>query len=135
MQHEIRHLDRKGLREFGIVTGAIVAGLFGLFFPWLLEIELPLWPWILAAVLIGWALLAPATLQPVYRGWMRVGLLIGTVTTPLILGIAFLALFVPTGLIMRALGRDPMARELDDRIPSYRVPSHERDAKHMERPF
>ena len=35
--HSIPELDRKGLREFGLVTGGIVAVLFGLFFPWLLE--------------------------------------------------------------------------------------------------
>lgn len=42
--HEIPELDRKGLRQFGLVTGGIVAGLFGLLFPWLLERALPLWP-------------------------------------------------------------------------------------------
>jgi len=51
MQHEIKHVNEKELREFGIVTGAIVAGLFGLFIPWLLEAKMPLWPWILAGVL------------------------------------------------------------------------------------
>ena len=30
-EHVIPELDRKGLREFGLVTGAIVAVLFGLF--------------------------------------------------------------------------------------------------------
>ena len=33
--HAIPELDRKGYREFGLVTGAIVAGLFGLLFPFL----------------------------------------------------------------------------------------------------
>jgi hypothetical protein len=135
MQHEIKHLNEKELREFGIVTGAIVAGLFGLFIPWLLEAKMPLWPWILAAVLTVWALVAPATLQPVYRVWMRFGMLIGSVTTPLVLGIAFFVMFLPTGLIMRAFGRDPMARKLDDHAPTYRVPSHKIHAKNMERPF
>ncbi|MGW8367644.1 MAG: hypothetical protein ACWGPN_03060 [Gammaproteobacteria bacterium] len=37
---------RKELREFGLVTGAMVAGLFGIFFPWLLEYPWPVWPWI-----------------------------------------------------------------------------------------
>jgi hypothetical protein len=40
--HVIPELDRKGLRDFGLVTGSIVAVLFGLFFPWLLERAWPL---------------------------------------------------------------------------------------------
>jgi len=133
--HEIKQLDAKGLREFGFVTGAIVAGLFGLFFPWLLDSGTPLWPWTLALILALWALIAPVTLEPIYRGWMRMGLMIGSVTTPLILGIVFFLVVLPTGLVMRLFGHDPMARELNDEASTYRVPSHEIEVKNMERPF
>ena len=34
---EIPDLARKALRQFGFVTSGIVAGMLGLFFPWLLE--------------------------------------------------------------------------------------------------
>ena len=133
--HEIKELNAKELREFGIVTGAIVAGLFGLFLPWLFGAKLPLWPWVITAILVVWALVAPASLRPVYRGWMRVGLLIGSVMTPLVLRTVFFVLILPVGLVMRALRYDPMARDLDDESPSYRVPSHQPAAKDMERPF
>lgn len=133
--HEIKHLEPKELRDFGIVTGLIVAVIFGLFFPWLLDTGFPLWPWILAGILAVWALVAPASLQPVYRGWMRFGLLISSITTPLILGLVFYVVIMPFGVVMRAIGHDPMARKIDDEIPSYRVPSRKTDAKGMERPF
>ena len=133
--HEIKPLNRKELREFGFVTGSIVAVLFGLFFPWLLDAAIPLWPWILAAVLAVWALVAPDSLQPVYRVWMRFGLLISTVTTPLILGLVFYVVIFPIGLIMRVVRHDPMARKLDDDVSTYRVPSRKTDAKSIERPF
>ena len=38
------------LRKFGLVTGAIVAGLFGLILPWVFEYAWPLWPWIFAGI-------------------------------------------------------------------------------------
>jgi hypothetical protein len=60
--HEIIELDNRGLRKFGVVTGAIVVGLFAVFLPWLLERPWPAWPWILAA-----ALWIPALLFPVAR--------------------------------------------------------------------
>jgi hypothetical protein len=40
-KNNIPELDRKGLREFGLVTGAIFVALFGLFFPCLLDLNSP----------------------------------------------------------------------------------------------
>lgn len=131
----ILELDRKGLRDFGLTTGAIVAVLFGLFFPWLLDLSFPLWPWLIFAVLGVWALLAPDTLKPVYRGWMRFGLLLNRITTPLILGIVFFLMFAPMALFMRLRGRDPMARKLDADTSSYRIPSKKISKENMEKPF
>ena len=60
--HDIPDLDRRGLRKFGLTTGAIMVMLFGLVLPWLRDRPLPLWPWCVAAVLAVWALAAPASL-------------------------------------------------------------------------
>ena len=43
---EIPVLDKKGLREFAIVTGAILALIFGILLPWIFERPYPYWPWI-----------------------------------------------------------------------------------------
>jgi hypothetical protein len=133
--HDIPELDRKGLREFAFVTGGILALLFGLFFPWLLESSYPLWPWMIACVLGGWGLAAPMTLQPVYRAWMKFGLLLSRITTPLILGIVFYGLIMPMGLVMRLSGHDPMARRFDDSAESYRVKHAKAPRKNVERPY
>jgi hypothetical protein len=42
--NEIISLDRKGLRHFGLTTGAIILVLFAGLLPWLLDHELPIWP-------------------------------------------------------------------------------------------
>lgn len=133
--HEIAELDRKGLREFALVTAGIVAGLFGLFFPWLLETRIPLWPWLVAGVLTIWGLAAPHSLRLVYRSWMKLGPLLGRITTPIILGIVFYLLIWPMGLVMRLLGHDPMARQLDDVAATYRITSSKSPKENMERPF
>ncbi|MGI9305510.1 MAG: SxtJ family membrane protein, partial [Gammaproteobacteria bacterium] len=111
--HTIPELDRQGLRHFGLVTGGIVAALFGLFFPWLLSRGFPIWPWVIFAVLAGWALVAPQTLRPVYRGWMRFGLLLSKITTPIILGVVFFVVIAPMAAVMRIARHDPLARKLD----------------------
>ena len=133
--HDIPELDRKGLREFGLVTGGIIAALFGLFFPWLLDSGIPLWPWAVGGGLALWALVAPASLRPVYYGWMRLALLLSRITTPIILGIVFFLVILPFGLVMRLMGRDPMARRFDEAAKSYRIPSSKESPERMEKPF
>jgi hypothetical protein len=134
MDHEIKTPDRNGLREFGLVTGGIVAGLFGLFFPWLLARPVPAWPWVIAGVLGGWGLVAPQSLGAVYRGWMKFGLLMSKVTTPVIMGIVFYLVITPIGLLRRLSGRDSLLRRFDTSA-SYRVPSAKPPVKNLERPF
>ena len=131
----IPEIDRKGLRSFGITTGAIVAVLFGLFFPWLLEFDIPTWPWIVLAVLGGWGLIAPDSLRPVYRGWMRFGLLLSKVTTPIIMGLVFFALIMPFGFVLKLLGKDPMRRRTDDSAETYRIESTKPTKENLENPF
>lgn len=133
--HEIPELDRKGLRQFGLVTGGIVAGLFGLFFPWLLESALPSWPWVVFGILAFWSVGAPGTLRQVYRTWMRFGLLLSRITTPVVLGIVYFGVVTPMALVMRVAGRDPMARRFEKTIQSYRIPSRKVTREHMEKPF
>lgn len=123
------------LRNFGISTGAIVVVLFGLFFPWVFDRALPWWPWALFGILSVWGLLAPATLDPVYRAWMKLGVLISRVTTPIILGVVFFLVIMPLGLIRRLFGRDNLARRFDDSAASYRVESEATDCERLEHPY
>lgn len=134
MEHEIKELDAKGLREFALTTGGIVAVLFGLFFPWLLERPSPRWPWVITAVLVAWGLAAPRSLQPVYRGWMKFGLLMSKVTTPIIMGAVFFLVVTPMGVVRRLSGRDSLGRRFDASA-SYRVPSRKPPIRNLEKPF
>ena len=133
--HDIPTLDRRELRDFGLVTGAIFVVLFGLFIPWLFDLKIPTWPWVLWGILSVWGLAAPMTLDPIYRGWMRFGLLLSRITTPLVLGIVFFAMIFPLGFVMRRFGWDPMARNIDNDAESYRVPSTKPRRENFERPF
>ena len=133
--HDIPELDRAGLRTFGLTTGAIVGGLFGIFFPWLLEAGIVLWPWVLFALLAIMALIAPMSLRPVYHWWMRFGLLMSRFTTPLIMGLVFFLAITPMALIMKVFGRVPMKRRLTKDQTTYRVASLKTARERLERPY
>jgi len=135
MTTDIPVLDSAGYRKFGLVTSAMVIGLFGVSVPWVFSLHYPLWPWILGGALGAWSLLHPASLKPVYLGWMKFGHVMNWINTRLILGIMFYGIFLPIGLGLRLLGKDPMRRTLDKNLPSYREASHNDSKEHLERPY
>jgi len=135
MPHEIPELDTPGLRNAALKTGAVVGGLFGLLLPWLFGLDYPAWPWITAGVLLLWGLLAPASLGPVYRLWMKFGAALGWVNSRIILSLMFYLMIFPVGLFMRMLGKDPLMRRLESNKPSYRITSKVQPGKQMEKPY
>ena len=141
---DIPDIDRTGLRRFGIVTGGLVALVFGVLLPWLwkgkpnipVEIllgKVPAWPWVTCLVLIIWALITPGSLRMPYRAWMRFALVLGAINSRIILGIVFIIVFVPIGLFVRLVKGDPMMRTGPK--GAFRISSTSRHPSHMERPF
>ncbi len=135
MSPHTRELSASELRQFGLGLAAIVAGLFGLFLPWWWGFSWPVWPWVVGILLAAWALLAPARLRPVYRGWMRVSHVIGRVMTPLVLGLTWAVTILPMGLVMKIIRRDPMHRHFEPGRESYFSAPESRQPDHFRRPF
>jgi len=135
--NEIPDLDSKGLRQFGLVLGSILAVVFGFLLPWSWEWESqPNLVWIgIGIAVVAWALIAPDSMRSLYRSWMRVALQIGHVVNGVILAIVYFLVITPMGVFMRMVGKDPMRRELDKSVASYRVISKVRDRTHVDRPY
>ena len=91
-------------------------------------------PMVLAVFLL-WGALAPSTLEPFYKLWMRFGFLLNAVMSRIILGIVFYLVVMPTGFIIRLKGKDPMARGFNDEMRSYRIENERLDKNRMEKPF
>jgi hypothetical protein len=125
--------ETKQLRSFGFLVGGVFA-LLGLW-PLLVGKDMRLWAVIPAGALLFLAVLAPASLGPVYRVWMKIGHVLGWINTRIILGLTFYGLFVPMGFIMRLAGKDPMRRRYDPEADTYRVPCAQRPGSHMLRQF
>ena len=81
------------------------------------------------------ALVWPPALRYVHWVWVRIGFILGWINSRIILTILFFVVILPLGILMRALGHDPVARKLDPQAPTYRVPSRTRTRESMERPF
>ena len=51
--------------------------------------------------------------------WFQFGLLLGKIVTPIIMLLVFFLTVLPTGLIMRLLGKDLLNQKIDRSSPSY----------------
>lgn len=129
-------LDKAGYRKFGLVMAVVIALLFGLFFPFVLGKNLSYWPWLISGLFFLSALLLPMQLALIYKPWMILGHILGTVNTKIILGIVFFLIFTPVALVFKALGKDPMRRQLGDTsLTSYWQESQKQSKEHMEKVY
>ena len=92
---------------------------FGFFFTfvfailafYLLFIDSILWAQALAILAVLFFLITaiiPQVLLPLNKLWMRLGLLLGMIVSPIVLGIIFFGLVTPYGVVMRMFGRDEL---------------------------
>ena len=96
-------------KRFGLVVGAILLA-FGCIRAYL-HGEIGWLSGVLGAaglVLILAALIKPDVLEGANRGWNKLGLVLHKVTNPIFLGGMYAIAIVPTGLLMRVFGVDPM---------------------------
>jgi len=94
-------------RKFGLTVGAAFAVLAAIGF-WRGHLIVPGALAMLGTLLALAGATIPGRLGPVYHTWMRGAHAISKVTTPLFLSIVYLVVLTPSGLIMRALGRQPL---------------------------
>lgn len=79
------------------------------------------WSLAIAAVFLTLGFLAPGTLTPLNRLWFKVGMLLHHIVNPVVMGIIFFVTVMPTGLVMRLLGRDILGLRFDREASSYWV--------------
>ena len=65
-----------------------------------------------AFALVSVTLLKPEKLLPLNKLWMKLGILIGFVIAPFVLGIIFFGMFTPIALVMKIYGRDELRLKL-----------------------
>ena len=105
-------------RSFGIVFAVV----FLIIAAWPLVFgsgALRWWAAAVAAVFGVLAFVAPAVLAAPNRAWMKLGLLLGRIVSPIVLGLLFYIVFTPMGWALRAMGKDPMRLRRDASASTY----------------
>ena len=107
-------------RSFGI-TFAVVFSIVGLF-PLLRGRDPRVWALAIAALFLAVALLHPAVLAPLNRLWLRFGLLLHRVVSPLVMGMLFYLVVTPTGFLLRLFGKRPLRLQFEPAADTYWIP-------------
>ena len=98
------HVKTSSDRSFGLVVAGALLVVGGL--PLLSGRGVRWWSLAAAAVLALLAGVRPSLLAPLNRAWTRLGLALGEVTAPVVLGLVFYLAVTPIGLVMRRCGHD-----------------------------
>ncbi|NWG92539.1 MAG: hypothetical protein HXY21_08535 [Parvularculaceae bacterium] len=107
-------------RSFGLIVGGVMLAIAALSFfagghsGWPARIFAAF-----GAPLVVLALAAPGVLAIPNKLWMKLGLLLGLVMTPIVMGLLYALTFVPIGLLMRLRGHDPLRRAKKPPSESY----------------
>tara|TARA_B100001287_G_scaffold206091_1_gene175195 strand:+ start:188 stop:556 length:369 start_codon:yes stop_codon:yes gene_type:complete len=91
-------------RSFGIVF--FVVFLLIAIYPILNNEEVRLWSLLISSVFLILGLINSQILTPLNKLWFKLGLLLGKIISPLVMGLIFFLVVTPIGLIMRILGKD-----------------------------
>lgn len=104
--------------------GLIFAGFFGIIsgVGWFFFDVVLTWALTISAMFLVLALAAPWVLLPLNRLWTNFARYVGHFNNYLVLSLLFYIVVLPTGLLLRVFGQDPMHRAVDPRAKSYLVP-------------
>lgn len=104
-------------RSFGVVF-FIVFLLIGIY-PILDQAEIRIWSIVVAIIFLVLGLLNSNLLKPLNKFWIKFGILLGNVISPIILGVIFFLVVLPTGLLMRIFKKNYLGLKYDRNLETY----------------
>ena len=99
-------------RSFGIVF--FIFFLIIALWPLLNNHEIRLWSLIISLIFLILGILNSRLLNPLNKLWMKFGLLLGRIISPIIMGIIYFFVVTPTGLIMKIFRKDLLSLKRND---------------------
>ena len=105
------------LRKFGITIGIIIFLIGGFLF--YKEKDFSHVFMVAAIALIGFGMILPIILKPIYLVWMTFATILGWFMTRLILSFLFFVIMSPIGLVSRLLGKDFLGINNNTSLSSY----------------
>ena len=100
-------------KSFGIVF--FLFFLIVSIFPLFKDGNIRIWSLIIATIFLILGLLNSKVLTPLNKIWFKFGILLGSLVSPIVMGIVFFAIVTPTSLIVRVLGMNLLNLKKDNK--------------------
>ena len=113
-QKEIKTASNK---SFGIVFFVIF--IIIALWPLLKDENIRVWSIIVSIIFLTLGLLNSKILTPLNQLWIRFGILLGKIVSPIVMGIIYFGVVTPIGLIMRIFGKDILNLKIDKNKKTY----------------
>ena len=104
-------------KSFGIVFFVIF--IIIALWPLLKDENIRVWSIIVSITFLTLGLLNSKILTPLNKLWMRLGILLGSIVSPIVMGVVYFGVVTPIGLIMKLFGKDVLNLKLDKNKPTY----------------
>jgi len=88
-------------------------------YPFLRQDPLRLWPLIASGIFLILAFTKPQIIAPLNRIWAMIGLALGKIVTPVVMGCLYFSVFLFTGIILRILNKTPLNINFDSSLKTY----------------
>ena len=114
-----RHVstEQSSEKSFGVVFSIVF--LIVSLYPLTNSEGLRIWALVVSVIFLLLAYVAPKILSLPNKLWFKFGLLIGSIVAPIVMAFVYFATVLPTGLIIRLLGKDLLNQKLDKNAKSY----------------
>jgi len=109
--------EQSSEKSFGVVFSIVF--LIVALYPLITSTGLRIWALVVSIIFFLLAFLAPKILVLPNKLWFKFGLLIGSIVAPIVMAFVYFVTVLPTGLIMRLLGKDLLKQKLDKNAKSY----------------
>ena len=100
-------------RNFGIVF--FIFFLIVAIFPLFKDGNIRIWSLIIAIIFLILGLLNSKILTPLNKIWFKLGILLGSFVSPIVMGVVFFVIVTPTSLIMKVLGKNLLNLKRDNK--------------------
>ena len=107
-------------RNFGIVFSLVF--LFFSFYPNFSYEKVRLWSLVVSALFFLISIFQPSILKSLNFLWFKFGILLGRIISPIVMALVFVFAIIPTGIIIRLMGKDPLQRKFLKNKNSYWIP-------------
>ena len=111
--------EQSSEKSFGVVFSIVF--LIVALYPLINSEGLRIWALVVSIIFFLLAFLAPKILVFPNKLWFKFGLLLGSIVAPIVMALVYFVTVLPTGLIMRLLGKDLLKQKLDKNAKSYWV--------------